>query len=123
MPIDADVTQRFNEHEKVLDKHSEEIDKIKEVQTKILVSQAEMNVKLSSIEASQYDIKKSITENSLAQRDFEKELINKLIDNDNNRDQRLNETNKFTLQKYSDLAIKAVGILGIIYGAKEIITK
>lgn len=123
MPIDTDVAQRFNEHEKVLDKHSEEIDKIKEVQTKILVSQAEMNVKLSSIEASQYDIKKSITENSLAQRDFEKELINKLIDNDNNRDQRLNETNKFTLQKYSDLAIKAVGILGIIYGAKEIITK
>ena len=54
-------------HQKILDKHTEEFAKIHDVQTKLLVSQAETSVKLSSIENGQYDIKKTLMENSQEQ--------------------------------------------------------
>jgi len=95
-------------HQKVLDKHDEEFAKIHEVQTKLLVSQAEFSVKLSSIENGQYDIKKTLMENSQEQN----KLINTLVLNSTENSKQKDKLIEMNQNKIWELIWKGVALIG-----------
>jgi len=111
--LENDVVEKvLEDHERILNKHDQQIEKLQENQTKILITQAEMSMKLSSIDAGQSDIKKSITENALEQRKFESDLINKLVDNNSQ-----NQT------KMWDFGFKGLALLGTVLGIISLVLK
>ena len=82
-PIDLDtVDVILDQHGKQLDKFDTRITDLEKVTTKILISQGEMNIKLSNIENGQLKIEKHLLESNNNQQNFQKELIEKIIDND-----------------------------------------
>ena len=111
--LENDVVEKvLEDHERILNKHDQQIEKLQENQTKILITQAEMSMKLSSIDAGQSDIKKSITENALEQRKFESDLITKLVDNSSQ-----NQT------KMWDFGFKGLALLGTVLGVVSLVIK
>jgi molecular chaperone DnaK (HSP70) len=111
--LENDVVEKvLEDHERILNKHDQQIEKLQENQTKILITQAEMSMKLSSIDAGQSDIKKSITENALEQRKFESDLITKLVDNSSQ-----NQT------KMWDFGFKGLALLGTVLGIISLVLK
>ena len=99
-------------HQKVLDKHTEEFAKIHEVQTKLLVANAENSVKLSSIENGQYDIKKTLMENSQEQN----KLINTLVLSSNENSKQKDKLIEMNQNKIWELIWKGMAIIGGGYG-------
>jgi len=95
-------------HQKILDKHDEEFAKIHEVQTKLLVSQAETSVKLSSIENGQYDIKKTLMENSQEQN----KLINTLVLSSTENSKQKDKLIEMNQNKIWELIWKGIALIG-----------
>jgi len=71
----------LGQHEKKFEKIDDRVTKLEDTTTKILINNAEMSVKLSNIQTSNEEIKKNIIENSISQQNFQKELIEKMLDN------------------------------------------
>ena len=99
-------------HQKILDKHTEEFAKIHDVQTKLLVSQAETSVKLSSIENNQYDLKKTLIDNSQEQN----KLINTLVLSSNENSKQKDKLIEMNQNKIWELIWKGMAIIGGGYG-------
>jgi len=99
-------------HQKILDKHTEEFAKIHDVQTKLLVSQAETSVKLSSIENNQYDLKKTLIDNSQEQN----KLINTLVLSSTENSKQKDKLIEMNQNKIWELIWKGMAIIGGGYG-------
>jgi hypothetical protein len=107
----------LDQHEKELEKQDTRISKLEETTTKILVTQAEMSVKLSNIEVGQIKIEKSINENMNEQ----KHLINKMIDISTEGNKEDKNIIKNTQIKLWELIFKGLAILGVLLGAGNIL--
>lgn len=93
MVMEPDVVEKvLEDHGKMLNKHESLIESLRETTTKLLISQAEVNIKLANIEAGNSDIKRELSESKLIYKDMlrqsqsNNELLNKLIDKDINKD-------------------------------------
>lgn len=86
-PIEPQVVEQIlDQHGKKFEKQDARISKLEETTTKILITQAEMSVKLSNIEISNNEIKKILRDNA----DEQNQLINKIIDiySENNKEDK-----------------------------------
>ena len=119
--IDNDAVEIIlDQHGKQLDKYDMRITKLEDITTKILITNAENSVKLSNIENSQLKIEKRLLEYSNEQKDFQENLINKLIEKDTQIEVKKTE-GKSKIQTQTIITVGAI-LTSLIAGAVSIYT-
>ena len=125
-PIDNEVVEVIlDQHTKQLNSQDQRITKLEDITTKILITNAENSVKLSSIENSQLKIEKRLLEYSNEQKDFQRDLIegqkdfqesliNKLIEKDTKVETtKIEGKSKIYIQIFATIGVVSTAIAGI----------
>lgn len=112
MSIENDAIEiLLDQHGKQFERQDLRITKLEETTTKLLISNGEINVKLSNIENGQLKIEKRLLENSNNQ----KELINKLIEKDSENQKNLWNLNWKTIGVITTCSVGLISLLTLLF--------